>query len=131
MRATAQRDNSIERRLRTALHAWGLRFRLHQKLLAGSRRTADIVLPASRVVVFVDGCFWHGCPVHGSTPKNNAAWWGAKLDANRARDRDTDARLKELGWKVVRVWEHEHPDRAAERIARLVRACSQRPKTRP
>ena len=131
MRATAQRDNSSERRLRTAVHALGLRFRLHQKLSPGNRRTADIVLPTSRIVVFVDSCFWHGCPIHGSAPKNNAALWKTKLDANHARDRDTDARLRTLGWKVVRVWEHEDANRAAGKIARVVRARCQRLKTRP
>ena len=131
MARTVQRDNSLERSLRSALHKLGLRFRLHRHLLPGTRRTADIVFPVSHVAVFVDGCFWHSCPLHGTKPKNNAEWWGAKLKANRARDHDTDERLKKLGWKVVRVWEHEDPVAAASRIERIVRMRLQRLKIRP
>jgi DNA mismatch endonuclease (patch repair protein) len=75
--------------------------------------------------VFVDGCFWHGCPTHGTSPKANAAWWQAKIAANQARDRDTDRLLGEAGWKVVRVWEHEDPTTAARTIRDLVRARQQ------
>jgi DNA mismatch endonuclease (patch repair protein) len=67
--------------------------------------------------VFVDGCFWHSCPVHASWPKANADWWKAKLEANRSRDRDTDAKMIEAGWTVVRVWEHEDSTAAAHRVA--------------
>lgn len=122
MANTAQRDNALERALRSELHRRGLRFRVHVKLLAGNRRTIDIVFPASRIAVLVDGCFWHGCPEHGTWPKNNAEWWRAKIEANMARDRDTDRRLREIGWTVVRVWEHEPVSLAADRIERLVRA---------
>lgn len=131
MARTAQKDNSRERALRSALHKLGLRFRLHRCPLPRSRRTADIVFPSSRVAVFVDGCFWHSCPLHGTKPKNNADWWEAKLQANRARDRDTDERLRELGWNVVRVWEHEDSIVAALRIERVVRVHHQRLKMRP
>src|SRR5690242_577987 len=88
MSKTVGRDNLRERELRSALHKRGLRFRLHLSLLVGTRRTVDVVLPAWRTAVFMDGCFWHGCPQHGSWPKNNAAWWRAKIEANIARDRD-------------------------------------------
>ena len=71
--------------------------------------------------MFVDGCFWHGCPTHASWPKNNAEWWRSKIEANRARDRDTDERLGEAGWIAVRVWEHEQPTEAANRIEALIR----------
>jgi DNA mismatch endonuclease, patch repair protein len=70
--------------------------------------------------VFVDGCFWHSCPVHGARPKSNAAWWVEKLDNNVWRDRDTDQRLTEAGWQVVRIWEHEPAEQAAKRIAHVV-----------
>lgn len=70
--------------------------------------------------MFVDGCFWHRCPRHGSVPTANRDWWVAKLDANVARDSDTDTRLTDEGWKVVRVWEHEDRSRAAKRVARVV-----------
>lgn len=120
MKRTRGRDNDLERALRSELHRLGLRFRLHRKLLPRSTRTADVVFPRQRVAVYVDGCFWHGCPVHGTWPKRNAEWWRSKIEANIRRDRDTDARLEELGWLVVRVWEHEAPNEAALRVASAV-----------
>jgi DNA mismatch endonuclease (patch repair protein) len=71
--------------------------------------------------VFVDGCFWHACPVHATWPKANGPWWRSKILANVARDRDTDSRLKKAGWKVLRFWEHENSERAARSVARVVR----------
>lgn len=124
MARTRQRDNARELALRSELHRRGLRYRVHQRLLDGSRRTADIAFPRRRIAVFLDGCFWHGCPVHGTKPRNNAAWWREKIDANVARDRDTDARLAAAGWLVVRVWEHDDLGDAADRIERVVRATS-------
>lgn len=73
-----------------------------------------------RLAVFVDGCFWHGCPVHATWPKTNAEFWRAKIEKNRVRDRDTNRRLREEGWTVVRVWEHEDVDEAADRIIAIV-----------
>jgi DNA mismatch endonuclease (patch repair protein) len=73
-------------------------------------------------VVFVDGCFWHGCPEHGTWPKRNDVWWAAKLRRNVERDRDTDSRLRAAGWKVVRIWEHEVPELAADRVEVLIRS---------
>ena len=81
----------------------------------------DIALTRARVAVFVDGCFWHGCPVHAVAPKANAAWWRSKLDANLARDRRDEAVLRESGWFVVRAWEHEDPAIVADAIERLWR----------
>ena len=121
MSNTAGRDNRRERALRSELHARGLRFRLHRALLAGSRRTVDVVLPASRTAVFLDGCFWHGCPEHHTWPKNNADWWRLKINANIARDRDMDTKLMAAGWFVVRVWEHETIAAATDRIQAAVR----------
>lgn len=120
MRAQRERDTAVELRIRTRLHALGLRYRLHQRLLAGSRREVDLVFAGARVAVFVDGCFWHGCPEHATSPMNNAGFWRHKLAENVSRDRDTDARLAADGWKVVRVWEHEPPHLAVERIAQVV-----------
>jgi DNA mismatch endonuclease, patch repair protein len=74
------------------------------------------------VVVFLDGCFWHGCPLHGTWPKLNGDWWRAKIEANKRRDTDTDARLEAAGWTVLRVWEHEDLDHASARIERTVRS---------
>ena len=79
-----------------------------------------MAFPSLKIAVFVDGCFWHRCPVHGTAPKANADWWRAKLDANRDRDRDTDERLREIGWLSYRVWEHENPDAAAQRLLGVV-----------
>lgn len=116
MRATARRDTLPERRLRTVLHRRGLRYFVDRPPLAGMRRRADVVFPRARVAVFVDGCFWHGCPTHGTQPRANAEWWRDKLEGNKRRDRDTDRRLLEAGWRVVRVWEHEPPEQAAKRV---------------
>jgi DNA mismatch endonuclease, patch repair protein len=120
MTSQRRRDTKGELELRSLLHRRGLRFRVHA-LLPGLRRRSDIVFTRARVAVFVDGCFWHGCPEHGSWPKQNADWWREKIEANQRRDRDTDARLKAAGWTVVRVWEHDDPTRAADWIAEIVR----------
>ncbi|MEU3721833.1 very short patch repair endonuclease [Streptomyces sp. NPDC031705] len=116
------RDTGVEVALRKALHAEGARFRIHRKPVKGVRREADIVFGPARVAVFVDGCFWHGCPVHATWPKNNAEFWRAKIEGNRARDRDTDRRLAESGWLAVRVWEHEAAASAASRVRAIVDA---------
>lgn len=84
------------------------------------RRTADIVFARAKVAVFVDGCFWHACPEHGTSSKTNAEWWKAKLARNVDRDADTDRRLGDAGWTAVRVWEHEEPDDAASRVHTIV-----------
>ncbi|MFE2523492.1 very short patch repair endonuclease [Streptomyces sp. NPDC059382] len=114
------KDTKIEVALRKALHASGLRFRVHGRPVKGVRREADIVFGPARVAVFVDGCFWHGCPEHATWPRRNAEFWRAKIEGNRARDRDTDARLAEAGWLAVRVWEHEPPAESAVRVAEVV-----------
>jgi DNA mismatch endonuclease, patch repair protein len=103
--------------LQEALRAQGLEFEVQAKVLPGVRRKADIVFREKKVAIFVDGCFWHACPVHATWPKANAEWWKAKIEANQQRDRDTDKRLVEAGWKVVRVWECEADDRAAQRLS--------------
>ena len=118
MARTGRRDTKPELALRRALHARGLRYRVDRAVLAGMRRRPDIVFGPARVVVFVDGCFWHGCPDHATWPTNNAEFWRKKIETNRLRDRDTDSRLAEAGWTVVRVWEHEDAQDAAERVAR-------------
>jgi len=79
------------------------------------------MFPSTRVAVFVDGCFWHGCPEHGAWPKKNSDWWRQKIETNMARDRDTDARLQAAGWKVVRIWGHEDLEEAADRVEQVVR----------
>ncbi|AYJ47189.1 very short patch repair endonuclease [Rhodococcus sp. P1Y] len=111
-----RRDTKPEVALRQELHRRGLRYFVDRAPLKGMRRRADLVFPRRKVAVFVDGCFWHSCPIHATKPRNNAQWWADKLDANVARDRDTDDRLAAQGWTVVRVWEHEPASDAADRV---------------
>ena len=121
MQANRSRDTAPEMALRRRLHGLGFRYRVSVRPLEPVRRTADLVFRSARVAVFVDGCFWHHCPEHGTAPKTNADYWGPKLDRNVERDRETDALLTEEGWLSVRVWEHEDPEKAAVRVARIVR----------
>jgi DNA mismatch endonuclease (patch repair protein) len=111
-----RRDTKPEVALRRALHRRGLRYFVDRAPLKGMRRRADLVFPRRKVAVYVDGCFWHSCPIHATAPRNNAQWWADKLAANVARDRDTDRRLIDEGWRVVRIWEHEDPTVAADRV---------------
>ena len=120
MESQPQRNTEPELLIRSALHRLGLRYRIHAQPLPGLRRHADLLFASARVAVFVDGCYWHGCPIHGTWSKANAAFWRQKIEANRRRDRDTNGRLRRAGWTVVRVWEHEPPNKAAGRIARIV-----------
>jgi DNA mismatch endonuclease (patch repair protein) len=120
------RDTRIEVELRRALFAAGLRYRVHRRPLKSVRREADIVFTSAKVAVFVDGCFWHGCPEHATWPKNNAEFWRTKIETNRRRDLDTDAKLADAGWLAVRVWEHESAATAAARVQEVV--LSRRPR---
>lgn len=115
------RNTGIEMALRRALHSAGLRYRVHRRPVKGVRREADLVFGPARVAVFVDGCFWHGCPEHATWPKNNAEFWRDKIETNRQRDTDTDARLDEAGWLALRIWEHETVEDAATRVTTAVR----------
>lgn len=107
MQGNRSRDTRPEMALRQALHARGLRYFVNRRPLSALRRTADIVFPRKKLAVFVDGCFWHGCPEHHTLAKTNAEFWADKVSTNTARDRETDALLRADGWTVVRVWEHE------------------------
>ncbi|MRH86078.1 DNA mismatch endonuclease Vsr [Nocardia sp. SYP-A9097] len=109
-------DTAPELALRRELHRRGARFFVDRAPLPKMRRRADIVFPRRKVAVFVDGCFWHSCPEHATSPKNNAEFWAEKLAGNVVRDRDTDARLTAAGWTVVRVWEHEAAESAADLV---------------
>ncbi|WP_367132942.1 very short patch repair endonuclease [Saccharothrix sp. HUAS TT1] len=120
MRANRSRDTKPELRLRRALHAMGLRYRVCARPLPEVRRTADIVFPRAKVAVEVRGCFWHGCPDHYRAPAANGSYWSAKVQRNIARDADTAERLAAAGWLLAVVWEHEDLDRAAETVARQV-----------
>lgn len=124
MESTKRRDTPCEIELRSIIHRMGLRFRVEWKI-PGTRRRADIAFTATKIAVFVDGCFWHVCPLHGTWPKANGEWWRRKLLGNVQRDRDTDARLEEQGWLVLRFWEHEDMSAAAKTVQRaLVRRKS-------
>lgn len=116
MRRQGRRDTKPELAIRRRLHALGYRFRVDYKPEPDLRCRGDIVFTKKRLIVFVDGCFWHGCPIHATAPKNNAEWWREKLDANTTRDRRTDSALEERGWTVLRLWEHEPTDDAVARI---------------
>jgi DNA mismatch endonuclease (patch repair protein) len=121
MQSNRPRDTAPERALRSAVHALGLRYRVGTRPVPGLRRTGDLVFPRARVVVFLDGCFWHGCPDHHTVAKTNADYWAQKAAENRRRDLETDRLLTDAGWVVLRVWEHEAPSEAALRVAALVR----------
>jgi DNA mismatch endonuclease (patch repair protein) len=121
MRAIRRRDSGAERALRSKLHAMGLRFRVDYPIpIHGRKPRADIVFTRRRLAVFVDGCFWHGCPIHGGRPKRNSIYWDAKIARNRERDAEQSARLAASGWTVVRVWEHEDPTIAAQHISHVL-----------
>lgn len=116
-----RRDTAPELALRRNLYARGLRYRVAWPIPGLPRRTVDIAFTRARLAVFVDGCFWHSCPEHATYPSVNGAWWAAKLVTNQRRDCTTTEHLEGAGWTVVRVWEHEDPDRAASRIEGLIR----------
>jgi DNA mismatch endonuclease (patch repair protein) len=124
MSRQATRDTGPEIALRRELHRRGLRYRVHFRPLPALRRTADIVFTRRGVAVFVDGCFWHSCPEHRTFPVTNQAFWAAKLARNVERDRETDRLLAAAGWTVIRMWEHEDPAEAADRLEAVVRATT-------
>lgn len=121
MQGNRSRDTKPELRLRSALHRRGLRYRVGYRPLPNMRMTADVVFTKSKVAVFIDGCFWHGCPQHYRQPGTNDEYWAPKLERNRARDARADAALVLAGWTVVRAWEHEDPAAVADRVEAAVR----------
>jgi DNA mismatch endonuclease (patch repair protein) len=120
MAKVRQTGTGSEIDLRRELYRHGLRYRVDYVVLQRPRRIADVAFPGLKIAIFVDGCFWHGCPEHATWPKKNAEFWRQKIETNRLRDADTSGRLESIGWKVVRVWEHESPVTAAEAIVGLV-----------
>lgn len=120
MRRQSSRDTGPEIAVRRLLHAAGLRYRVNVPVPGAPRRTIDISFGKVKVAVFMDGCFWHGCPQHATRPKANAEWWRIKLNKNMARDLDTNDRLRAEGWTVLRFWEHEHAKDVAREIAAVV-----------
>ncbi|MDT9700801.1 very short patch repair endonuclease [Streptomyces sp. P17] len=120
MSKQGSRDTVPEVAVRRLLHAAGLRYRVNVPVPGMPRRTIDVVFPKAKIAVFMDGCFWHGCPEHATRPKSNAEWWRQKLHRNMARDTETTERLVAAGWEVLRFWEHEAPSDVALRIAAAV-----------
>lgn len=131
MRGNRRRDTKPEMALRKAVHKLGLRYRVDMAPLPGFNRRADLVFSKVGVAVFSDGCFWHGCPDHHRASNRNSEFWSEKISKNQSRDRQTDRVLTEAGWEVIRIWEHEDPDEAAQRIAAVVRGRSDRPPVKP
>jgi DNA mismatch endonuclease (patch repair protein) len=127
MLSNRRRDTTPELALRSALHRRGLRFRVDFPVSAGGRSVRpDIVFTRDRLAVYIDGCFWHGCPEHATQPKANAEYWGPKLRANIARDRRATAALEESGWTVLRVWEHVPVEDAVAAVVRTLQQCGYR-----
>ncbi|MRJ75460.1 DNA mismatch endonuclease Vsr [Aeromicrobium sp. SMF47] len=114
------RDTKPELAVRRLLHAQGLRYRVNVRPLPEVRRTGDVVFTKKRLVVFIDGCFWHGCPEHYTAPRSSTEYWGAKVRDNMERDADTNARLRAAGWVVLRFWEHEDPSAVSAAVVAAV-----------
>lgn len=122
MSRLARRDTAPEVALRRELHRRGMRFRVQTKVPGNNRRTIDIAFTRVRLAVYVDGCFWHGCPKHHVRPRANSDWWRWKIERNQARDADTDRQLIASGWKVLRIWEHVLIAEAADEVEEAYRA---------
>lgn len=135
MRSNKGRDTSPELTIRRRLHAAGMRFRVSVRPLPTVRRTADILFTRAQVAVFIDGCFWHGCPEHYQAPVRNADFWIEKRRRNRERDAETDEVLRAAGWTALRFWEHDvkrDPDAVVAAITVAVeRARRDAPRTPP
>ncbi|MFC7788105.1 very short patch repair endonuclease [Microbacterium sp. MAHUQ-60] len=126
MRANHGRDTGPELRVRRLVHAAGLRYRVNARPESDVRRTVDMLFSTSRVVVLIDGCFWHGCPEHHQAPKANADFWASKIELNRVRDAQTNGILTDRGWLVLRIWEHEIRANVDDVVARIVEAVRAR-----
>jgi DNA mismatch endonuclease (patch repair protein) len=122
MRATRRRDTRPELEVRRLLHAAGLRYRVDWPLPTNPRRRADIAFTRQKIIVFIDGCFWHRCPQHYVSPKANSDYWDAKTKTNVARDANSDTGLRAAGWLVLRFWEHEDAEAVAAQVEAFVKA---------
>nr|WP_312028965.1 MULTISPECIES: very short patch repair endonuclease [Gordonia] len=124
MQSNRRRDTSPELAVRRLVHAAGLRYRVDFAPLDDHRRLrADLVFTRAHVAVFIDGCFWHGCPQHHTVAKTNAEYWARKVQTNMDRDERFNALLEKAGWSVLRFWEHEEPASVARSIVRVVSAA--------
>ncbi len=124
------RNTGPEMAVRQAVHAMGGRYRVHLPVPGMPRRTIDMAFLGPKVAVFIDGCFWHSCPQHGSRPNSNSELWQAKFERNVERDLDTTSRLEEQGWSVLRFWEHQSPADVAEQVVAEVAKRRKRPAAR-
>ena len=132
MRGNRKRDTVPEMRIRQLLHKRGLRYRVNLPIIAGVVRVRpDVVFTRLKIAVFVDGCYWHGCPRHGTQPRVNTAYWGPKIERNRARDARVTAALKTAGWFVIRIWEHEASATAVGRVEAAVARRRGLPRLQP
>ena len=131
MSRVRRRDTAPELELRSELHRRGLRYRVDRRPLKGIPSRADLVFGPAKVAVYVDGCFWHSCPEHGTMPRSNEAFWQDKLGRNRERDAAVNEALAAQGWTVVRIWEHEEIDTAADRVEAAVHESPGRRPCRP
>jgi DNA mismatch endonuclease (patch repair protein) len=120
MQSNRSRDTAPEVALRSALHRRGLRFRKHVRPVPGVACTVDVLFPTERLALFIDGCYWHSCPQHASSPITNGEWWRAKLAATRERDLRNTQTLNDAGWTVLRIWEHEEVEAAATRVSEVL-----------
>lgn len=130
MLANRGRDTGPELAIRSRVHRAGLRYRVDLSLPFDRRRRADLVFTRVGLYVFVDGCFWHGCPKHFVTPKTRTDFWLAKIEGNRSRDRDTDARLRHLGLMPLRLWEHMDPETASGLVLATYMRLASSPRTK-
>ncbi len=121
MQGNRGRDTKAELAVRRLVHGAGLRYRVSARPESDLRRTADLLFTRARVAVFIDGCYWHGCPDHFTMPATNLDYWSAKIGRNRARDLETTTLLEGRGWVVLRFWEHELPAAVAASIVERVR----------
>jgi DNA mismatch endonuclease, patch repair protein len=121
MRSVRRKDTAPELAVRHGLFSRGLRYRVDYLLpIEGRRRRADVAFPGLKIAVFIDGCWWHGCGLHGGQAKTNTAWWRDKIASNIARDRDTDSRLRNIDWRVCRYWEHDDVTSVCDDIEQMV-----------
>lgn len=128
MRGNRRVDTRPERLVRSLLHIRGYRFRKDHRLdVPGARVRPDIVFPRRRFAIFIDGCFWHQCPEHGTSPRANSSYWRSKLERNVTRDERVDHALRAAGWTVLRLWEHVAPETAVEQIIAVLREPSDEP----
>ena len=123
MQGNKSKDTLAELAIRRALHAQGFRYRVNIRPLPTLRRTADVVFPRVKIAVFIDGCFWHACPIHYVEPKVHIDYWRPKIDRNHTRDVETTCLREQAGWTVMRFWGHQLSEEVAGEIAAAVRAA--------